>query len=150
MFEIDSEDIKQSIVEKLLEIAPDVAVYKEAKTRIIFPHFFVYQVSLMDEEERRGVHFLTYNIDVRYRVVDDPSTDLKLQQDLDSMILTLSSKFNIINFEDSKVRCSDKTFEKVDGVLHFFFNIKLMVKEIEENDNIKMDKLNVKYILGEV
>lgn len=148
MLEIDSEDIKQSIVEQLLKIAPDVTVYKEAKSKLQYPHFFIYQVDVIDEEERKNVHFITYSIDVRYRVVDDPSTDLKLQQNLDSMTLTLLSKFNIINFEDSKVRCLDKNCEKVDGVLHFFFNIKVMVKDISEEEKPKLDKLDLEVIIN--
>lgn len=148
MLEIDSEDIKQCIVEQLLKIAPDVTVYKEAKSKLQYPHFFIYQVDVIDEEERKNVHFITYSIDVRYRVVDDPSTDLKLQQNLDSMTLTLLSKFNIINFEDSKVRCLDKNCEKVDGVLHFFFNIKVMVKDISEEEKPKLDKLDLEVIIN--
>ena len=82
-------------------------------------------------------------MDIRYRVVDDASTDLKLQQDLDRMILTLSSKFNIIEFEDSKVRCFEKSFEKVDGVLHFFFKIKLMIQDAMEKENNKLRNLEL-------
>lgn len=148
MHKLDSEDIKQCIVEQLLKIAPDVAIYKEAKSKVVYPHFFVYQVNVIDEEERKNVHFITYSIDVRYRVVDDPSTDLKLQQNLDSMTLTLLSKFNIINFEDSKVRCLDKNCEKVDGVLHFFFKIKLMIQDVMEKENNKLRNLELEVKLN--
>lgn len=143
---IDSEDVKQSIVEKLLELFPDVAVYKEAKTNIVYPHFFVYQINLASEEERKGYYLLSYSMEVRYRVASDPSTDLKLEQNLDNMGLKLLQGFNIIDFEDEKIRCKNKSVEKVDGVLHFFFTVDILVKFVSGEETIKQNKLSVEVI----
>ena len=66
---IDSEDVKQAITQRLLELFPEIAVYKEAKTNIVYPHFFVYQIEISDEEERKDYHILSYSMEVRYRVV---------------------------------------------------------------------------------
>jgi hypothetical protein len=138
---IDSEDVKQAIVERLLEIFPSANVYKETKTKILYPHFFVYQINVSDEEERKNYHLLHYQMEVRYRVASDPSTDLKLEQNLDNVGLKLLTSFNIINFENEKVRCKDKTTEKVDGVLHFMFNITTMVKDVVAKNKAKQMSL---------
>ena len=127
MTELKSEDVKQAIVQRLLEIAPNVAVYKEAKTAPEYPHFFVYQINLTDVEERKNYHILSYSMTVRYRVASDPSTDLKLEQNLDSMSLKLMRGFNIIDFGDGKIRCTEKSTEKVDGVLHFFCTLNTFI-----------------------
>ena len=140
---IDSEDVKQAIVERLLKLFPNVAVYKEAKTNIVYPHFFVYQITLSSEEERKDYHLLSYSMEIRYRVASDSSTDLKLEQNLDNMGLKLLQDFNIIDFEEEKIRCKDKRYEKVDGVLHFFFTIDILTKYVSGEETIKQNKLSV-------
>ena len=144
MTELKSEDVKQAIIKRLLEIAPHVSVYKEAKTTPIYPHFFVYQINLSDEEERKNYHILTYSMDIRYRIASDPSTDLKLQQKLDSMSYSLLNGFNIISLNDDNfIRVSEKNTEKVDGVLHFFCILKLVVKNVSDETKDKLNKLEV-------
>ena len=143
MTELNSEDVKQAIVQQLLKIAPNVAVYKEAKTAPEYPHFFVYQITLTDSEERKNRHILTYSMTVRYRVASDPSTDLKLEQNLDSMSLKLMQGFNIIDFGDGKIRCTEKSAEKVDGVLHFFCTLNTLVKAVSDEETIKQNKLSL-------
>ena len=140
---IDSEDVKQAIVQKLLELFPDIAVYKEAKTNIVYPHFFVYQITLSIEEERKDYYLLSYSMEIRYRVASDSSTDLKLEQNLDNMGLKLLQGFNIIDFEEEKIRCKDKRYEKVDGVLHFFFTVDILAKFVSGEETIKQNKLSV-------
>lgn len=138
---IDSEDVKQAVAGKLLEIFPKTSVYKEAKTNVVYPHFFVYQIKLGDEEERKNYHLLTYSMEVRYRVASDPSTDLKLEQNLDNVGLKLLQSFNIIDFEDEKIRCAEKSIEKIDGVLHFFFTVKILAKLISGEETTKQNKI---------
>lgn len=140
---IDSEDIKQAITQRLLEVFPDINVYKEAKTNIAYPHFFVYQINVSDNEERKNYHLLSYSMEIRYRVASDPSTDLKLEQNLDNVGLKLLQNFNIIDFENEKVRCKDKSIEKVDGVLHFLFTIDVLVKCVSGEETVKQNKLNL-------
>lgn len=137
--ELHSEDIKESIIKRLLEIAPGVQVYKEAVTNPEYPHFFIHQISVSDEEERKDYHLLTYSMDIRYRTVSDPSTDLKLNQNLSSMGLKLLTNFNIIDFNESKIRCNDKSIEVQDGVLHFFTSLTTLVKL---NKGEKINKQN--------
>ena len=140
---IESEDVKQAIVERLLELFPDVAVYKEANTNVVYPHFFVHQVNLIDESERQGRHLLYYYMEIRYRVASDPSTNLNLQRDLDEKTLKLSQGFNIIDFEDEKVRCTNKSFEKSDGVLLFTMTIVITAKEVSGESSVLQNTLDV-------
>lgn len=141
--ELHSEDIKESITKRLLEIAPDVQVYKEAVTNPKYPHFFIHQISVSDEEERKDYHLLTYSMDIRYRTVSDPSTDLKLNQNLSSMGLKLLTNFNIIDFNESKIRCNDKSIEVQDGVLHFFTSLTTLVKLNKGEEINKQNSLEV-------
>ena len=143
MISVTSELIKQSIISELLRMFPEVSVYKEAKTSLSYPHFFIYQISLSDEQERKNYHILTYSMDLRYRVASDPSTDLKLQQNLDSVAIKLMNSFNIISCRNEFIRCENKSIEKENGVLHFMFDIRIMVKNVSDEENNKFDKLKV-------
>lgn len=140
---IESEDVKQAIAERLLELFPEVNVYKEAKTNVLYPHFFVYQIDLMSEDERKNRFILYYMMEIRYRVAADPSTDLTLQRDLDEIALKLLQGFDIIEMEDEKVRCTDKSITKSDGVLLFTMTIPIMVK-VSDEGGIKQNTLSVK------
>lgn len=141
---IESEDVKQAIAERLLELFPEVNVYKEAKTNVLYPHFFIYQVNFMDEKERKDHFILYYMMEVRYRVAADPSTDLTLQRDLDKIALKLLQGFDIIDMEDEKVWCTDKSIEKSDGVLLFTMTIAIMVKKVSGEEGAKQNTLSVK------
>ena len=145
---IDSEDVKQAVTQRLLELFPNITVYKEAKTNVVYPHFFVYQINLSNEEERKDYFLLHYSMEIRYRVASDSSTDLKLEQNLDNMGLKLLQGFNIIDFEDEKVRCKGKSVEKVDGVLHFFFTIDILAKYADDGEHIKQNKLGLEVKLN--
>lgn len=141
---IESEDVKQAIAERLLELFPDIAVYKEAKTNVVYPHFFVYQINIMSEKERKDHEILYYMMEIRYRVAPDPSTDLTLQRDLDEIALKLLQGFDIIEMEDEKVWCTDKSTEKSDGVLLFTMTIAIMVKKVSDEESVKQNTLSVK------
>lgn len=143
--ELHSEDVKEAIIKRLLEIAPDVEVYKEATTNVKYPHFFVHQINVTDEEERKDYHLLSYSMDIRYRTVSDPSTDLRLNQNLAEMGMKLLVNFNTIDFEDSKIRCKDKSIENQDGVLHFFTTLQILAKLDKNEENIKQNKLGVNF-----
>lgn len=145
---IEGEDVKQAVVERLLEVFPNITVYKEASSTPEYPHFFVYQIIILDDEERKDYHILNYSMEVRYRVKSDPSTDLTLERDLDNIGLKLLQSFNIIDLEDEKVRCFDKTISKEDGVLHFLFTIRIMAKKVSEESSVKQQKLNLQMDLN--
>ena len=143
MIELTGENVKQAIVQQLLKTFPNIKVYKEAITTPQYPHFFVYQISVVDTEERKKYHLMSYAMDVRYRVKPDSSTDLKLEQNLDDMGMKLLQNFNIIDFADEKIRVKEKNTEKVGGVLHFTFNVDILGKEIPDGESVKQNKLEV-------
>ena len=144
MTELKSEEVKNAIVAGLLEIAPGTAVYKEAATFPSYPHFFVHLLDMSDEEDRRRVHLLSYSFDLRYRVKSDPSTDLKLEQDLDAMTLKVLAGLNVIPCGERKIRVEGKRYEKVDGVLHVFCNVTMMVVlPDDDSETAKQNKLDV-------
>lgn len=134
---ITSEDVKNSIVSRLLELFPDISVYKEAKTSPLYPHFFVYQLNLSVDKERKDYYIYDYSMDIRYRTSSDPSTNLKLQQDLDSISLILLNNMDIIKCKNSYIRCEQKNIEKVDGVLHFFCHFRILIRLENENEDIR-------------
>lgn len=143
MTELKSEEVKNAVAARLLRIA-SVAVYKEAVTVPLYPHFFVHLVSVTDEEQRKNHHILTYSFDLRYRVASDPSTDLRLEQKLDEMALKLMVGLNIIECNDVKIRIEDKNYEKTEGVLHFFCKVNLQAELVDLGNTIpKQEKLDV-------
>lgn len=141
MIIISGDVIKNAIVKELMRISPDTIVYKESVTEPEYPHFFVYQISVVDNEDRKGIHNLTYSFDIRYRNVADISTDSKLEQNLDDMGILLMENFNIIPIGDEYIRCEEKAIEKVDGVLHLNFIINIMVEKIKEVEEEKFKNL---------
>lgn len=135
MIEMTSEGIKSAISNVLLSLAPDVAVYKESRSNPTYPNFFIYQISVTDDEIRKNYHLLSHSMDIYYRTASDPSTDLRLQTNLDSMSLKLLNAFNIIKYGDLYIKCTDKSVRKVDGVLHFTVTLNTVVKNVNLNDD---------------
>ena len=144
MTALQSEEVKNALVSRLLEVAPECEAYKEAVTKPAYPHIFVHLLSATDDEDRRNRHFITYSFDLRYRVASDSSTDLRLEQDLDAMALRMMAGLNIIPCGDEKIRIEGKRYEKVDGVLHFFCGVTMQVMLADpEEEVIKQGKLDV-------
>ena len=143
MTELKSEEIKNALIARLLELSPNTAVYRKAVTVPKYPHFFIHLISVSDEEDRKNYHLLTYSFDLRYRVASDSSTDLRLEQDLDAMALRLFSGLNIIDCTDVKVRIEDKNYEKTDGVLHFFCKVNMSVLDRDNKESPKQMNLKV-------
>lgn len=150
MVMLEGEDVKQAVVETLLSTFPGIPVYKESSSNVVYPHFFVYQIIVLDQEERKNVHLLDYYMEIRYRVKSDPSTDLTLERDLDNIGLKLLQSFDIIDLEGEKVRCIEKSTSKTDGILHFFFTIRMMVKKVSNEEDVKQQKLGIQMELSEI
>lgn len=143
MMEFGGDDIKTATVRRLLEAFPGIAVYKEAVSKPAYPHFFVRQINLADELDRRGVHLLTYSMNVRYRAASDSSTVPNLEQTLDDIGLRLSQCLNLLDFGGKKIRCVEKSAEKEDGVLQFFFSATAMALEKNDENIEKFGRLKV-------
>lgn len=139
---IDGSVVKNAIANELIRLLPGVAIYKEAISKPTFPHFFIYQVSLTNTEERNDVFILEYLLNVRYRVASDPSTELQLQEELDSVAIILLEGFDTVKIEDSYIRFKNKEVEKVDGMLQMTMTTSIMVRKIKK-ENIKQGKLGI-------
>ena len=137
---ITGETVKNSIVDKLLECLPDVNIYKESTSTPEFPHCVVHQLGLQCQEERDGYFLLTYNMQIRYTHSYDLSTELRLQQILDNVALTLMANFDLLKMGNGYIRCTDKSYEKVEGVLYFSFDINVLAN-IVDLDNEEIDKM---------
>lgn len=128
---ISGESVKNAVVSRLLECLPDVNIYKESTSSPEFPHCVVHQLGLQCQEERNGYFLLTYNMQVRYTHSYDVSTELKIQQVLDNVALTLMSNFDLLEMGEGYIRCIDKSYEKSDGVLIFSFDVQIMVNAVD-------------------
>lgn len=144
MSELRSDEIGNAIRARLHQVMPEITVYKVPQTLPEYPHFFVQQIEGTDEEDRKNHHFLTFFFDIRYRIASDPSTDLRAEQKLDEMALRLMAALDIIDCNGVKIRCGNKRYEKVDGVLHFFCEIKIQALLVNlGGETAKQNKISV-------
>ena len=125
---IYGETIKSAFATRLLELFPDVKVYKEKEDeQDIFPNFFILQLTLNSQEDRKDHYWLTYYVTVRYRQVADINTEPKLQQKLDDIASEMIINLVDIPINEKPVKLRNCNCEKVDGVLHFFANVTVQV-----------------------
>lgn len=125
---IYGETIKTAIAQRLSELFPNVAVYKEEETeQSSFPNFYILQLTLSSQEDRRNHYFLTYYLTIRYREAADINTVNKLQQKLDKMGADMIINLVDIPINGKPVKLRNCNYEKVDGVVHFFANVMLQV-----------------------
>ena len=141
-YKIIGETIKSATSIKLGEIFNDVTRYKESVTNVKYPHFFINQVSLDITPAGKNRMKLDYLMNIRYRVASDISLVTNLQQQLDEVGLKLCSELTELDLE-LPTKTKNRTYEKDDGVLQFFFNITVFANpEIEEGNKFKNYKLN--------
>ncbi len=139
---ISGESIKNAVVNRLLKCLPNVNIYKESTNSPLFPHCVVNQQMVTCEEERHDYFFLTYNMLVMYRHSADLSTELQLQKELDGVGLILLREFDVIPLDNiSYIRCREKRIEKENGILYFFFDVRVLVNVIELEEIAKMEKI---------
>lgn len=141
---ISGETLKNAIVLLLNDIDGDADVYKEAVSAPEYPHYYVHQITVSDEKDRCGRHFLDYSFDIRYRVASDPSTDMRLQRDLDAKGLALMAAFDMLDTSEGGVWCTQKDFEKEEGVLHFFFHMVIPAILTDGAQDALQEELGVK------
>ena len=143
---VTGETIKNAIIRKLIELYPDVTVYKEEQTELEFPHIFILQLNVSTEEDRRNHYFQTYIINLRYRQVADVETEPKIEQKLDNMGIDMITNFVEITIDNRPYKIRQAYYEKVDKVLHFSCQVKVQVEK-EPETGIKMQELDEKVIV---
>lgn len=143
MYEIIGETVKSATSVKLGEIfGENTKRYKEAIAKMEYPNFFIHQLSANIREDTRNRWFIDYLINIRYRYKKDTSNINDLEQKLDEIAIKLMTGFTEIQLE-RPVNVRNARYEKVDGVLHFFFNVSIQVqKQLQEEP--KLEKLNIK------
>lgn len=125
---IYGETIKTAFAQRLMELFPNVSVYKEKEDETDnFPNFFILLLTLNSEEDRQDHYFHTYYVTIRYRQVADINTEEKLQQKLDKMGVDLITNLVDIPINGKPIKLRNCNCEKIDGVLHFFANVRVQI-----------------------
>lgn len=142
-YEIVGETIKSATSIKLGELFDNPKRYKETVTNPTYPHFFISQPQLQITPKGRYRLQLDYLINIRYRVASDITTVTNLQQKLDEIGIKLCAELTELNLE-LPVKTKNRYYEKVDGVLQFFFEVTVFAlpeqEEQQKFDNYKLNK----------
>ena len=145
-YEIIGETIKSATSLKLGQIFEGVTRYKEAVVNVKFPHFFINEVSLDVTHKGKDRLQLDYLMNIRYRIAEDLSVVTNVNQQLDEVGLKLCTQLTELDLE-LPTKTKNRTYEKDDGVLQFFFNITVFAKPgTEEEEKFKDLELNEEVI----
>lgn len=128
-YELIATSVTSALGIRLREIFPGVTWYRETVPAqlLVFPHFFVNQLTLDMQPERQNHWFINYFATIRYREVSDPASITgSLQERLDNIGIKLMSELEYIMWNDIPVTIRNPRIEKIDGVLHWFGNITVM------------------------
>ena len=136
MARLQGETIKNAIVTELNDLFPNIAVYKEEQTNPYdFPNFFVLQLSMNSQEDRKDHYFETYLYEIRYRHIADVELEPRIEQRLDNIGNTLINEFKSVIFDSRPYKIRQANYEKVDKVGHFTFQITVQtIKEKEPEE----------------
>ena len=141
MATLSGETIKNAIARELNRIFPDVAVYKEEQTTPYdFPNFYILQLSLNSQEDRKDHYFQTFLYEIRYRQIADVELEPRIEQRLDSIGLQLTTELVRITIDNRPYRILQANYEKVDKVGHFTFQVRVQVEK-EKDEEVKMQVL---------
>ena len=145
-YEIIGETIKSATSLKLGQIFGNVTRYKEPVVNIEYPHFFITQVNLEISHKGKDRLQLDYLMNIRYRIAKDLALETNINQQLDEIGLKLCSQLTELDLE-LPTKTKNRTYEKDDGVLQFFFNITVFARpQTEEKDKLKDYQLNEEVI----
>lgn len=139
-YELISTSVTSSLVVQLGEIFPGVTRYRETipLQSYVYPHFFIHQLTLETQRERRDCWIVNYLATIRYHVAEDPSSVTgSLQEQLDEASIKLISELDCIYWDGIQIKVSNPRTEKIDGVLHYFCNVSVMAKKEREQDPLQ-------------
>jgi len=138
-YELVATSVTSALGIRLREIFPGITWYRETipAQLLVYPHWFVNQLTLNIQPERRNHWSLSYFATLRFHVAADPASVVgSLQQQLDDASIKLLADLDYIYWNGIPVRISNLRTEKVDGVLHCFCNVDVMATK-----PIKLDPL---------
>ena len=132
-YEIIGETIKSATSIKLAQIFDNPTRYKENITKQRYPNFHITQLNLEVSPAGRERMQLDYLINIQYRVAEDTEDVSNLQQQLDNVGLKLCTELTELDLE-LPTKTKNRNYEKVEGVLQFFFNITVFAIPEKEGD----------------
>lgn len=141
-YELIATSVTSGLVIALGEIFTGVTRYRETLPAhlLVYPHWFINQLTISTQAERRNHWMVDYLATARYHVAADPSSVVgSLQQQLDDASIKILSELEYIYFGDMPVRVTGLRTEKVDGVLHVFCNISVMATKPVEPDPLQQE-----------
>lgn len=133
-YELIATSVTSGLTIRLGEIFPDVSRYREtvAAQNLKYPHFFINQLTISTETERRNHVWVNYFATIRYHHVQDPVTNYQgLQEVMDRVSIEMLSELSSITWDGMPVEITNARTEKIDGVLHWFGNIRVMASKYE-------------------
>jgi len=139
-YELVATSVTSALGIRLREIFPGVMWYRETipAQMLVYPHWFVNQLTLNIQPERRNHWWLSYFATMRYHVAADPASVVgSLQQQLDDASIKLLADLDYIYWNGIPVRISNLRTEKIDGVLHCFCNVDVMATKPIEIDPLQ-------------
>ena len=134
MAKIYGETIKTAFAQRLTELYPTIAIYKEKEDNedSTFPNFYILQLTINSQEDRKDHYFQEYYMTIRYREVADVAIEEKIEQKLDRMSNSLITNLVDIPVNGKPIKLRNCRTEKIDGVLHFFANVRVQVVKEKE------------------
>lgn len=139
-YELVGNSVSSGLVIALGQAFPGVTRYRETVPVqfLQYPHFFVHNLTVSTQTERRNFWLVDYLATIRYHVAADPSSVVgSLQQQLDDIGIRMLSELENITWDGMPVRITQPRVEKVDGVLHWFGNISVMATKPVETDPLQ-------------
>jgi len=139
-YELISTSVTSGLVIALGEAFPGITRYRETvpSQLLVYPHFFIHQLSLDATTERQNHWMMSYLVNIRFHVAADPSSVVgSLQQQLDDVSIKLLSDLTHITWDGVPVELRNRRCEKQDGVLFFFCNISVMATKPVKPDPLQ-------------
>lgn len=145
-YEIIGETIKSATSLKLGQLFDNPNRYKENITKQKYPNFHIQQVNINVTPKGKTRFQLDYLMTIQYRVAENLETISNLQQQLDDIGLKLCTTLTELDLE-LPTKTYNRYYEKIDGVLHFFFNITVFaIPQTKDEPKLKDYKLNEEVI----
>lgn len=149
-YEIIGETIKSATSLKLGEIfGNDTIRYKENITKMKYPNFYINQLSvnITPAGTKNKRVQLDYYINIQYRIAENLETVSNINQQLDNIGFRLCNELTELDLE-LPTKTKNREYEKIDGILQFFFNITVFaIPETEEEIKFRELKLNEEVII---
>lgn len=119
--------IKSALAKRLKALFPECTVYKEkVEQGLKYPSFFILQLNTTKDRDLRPFGWLNFQMNIRYR----PNKDYNSKRsELDEIGMDLLDGLEHIEVDGTPLRAGDMNYQIVDGVLQFFINFRMRIKQ---------------------